>query len=68
MMCMAYLIVLPEQLLRHQWRVMMVFSKCESSLVIVKGHNVSHSRYLEALLREPKLFEVCLEIRERALI
>ena len=66
-MCMAYLIVLLEQLLRHQWRVMMVFSKCECSLAIVKGHNVSHSRHLESLLREPKLFEVCLEIRERVM-
>ena len=30
-MCMAYLIVLLEQLLRHQWRLIVVFSKCESS-------------------------------------
>ena len=52
-MCVAYLIVLLE-LMRHQWRVMMVFSKCESSLAIVKGHNVSHSRYLEARLKGTK--------------
>ena len=52
-MCVAYLIVLLE-LMRHQWRVMMVFSKCESSLAIVKGHNVSHSRHLEALLKGTK--------------
>ena len=30
-MCMAYLIVLLEQLLRHQWGLMVVFLKCESS-------------------------------------
>ena len=54
-MCMAYLIVLLEQLMQHQWRVMMVFSKCESSLAIVKGHNVSHSRHLEALLEGTKI-------------
>ena len=33
----------------------MVFSKCESSLAIVKGHNVSHSRNLEALLEGTKI-------------
>ena len=54
-MCMAYLIVLLEQLMQHQWRVMMVFSKCESSLAIVKGHNVSHFRHLEALLEGTKI-------------
>ena len=53
--CMAYLIVLLEQLMRHQWRVMMVFSKCESSLAIVKGYNVSHSRHLEALVEGIKI-------------
>ena len=42
-MCKAYLIVLLEQLMQHQLRVMIVLLKCESSLAIVKGHNVSHS-------------------------
>ena len=54
-MCMAYLIVLLEQHMRHQWRVMMVFSKGESSLAIVKGHYVSHSRHFEALLEGTKI-------------
>ena len=54
-MYMAYLIVLLEQHMRHQWRVMMVFSKGVSSLAIVKGHNVSHSRHLEALLEGTKI-------------
>ena len=54
-MCMAYLVVLLEQQMRYQWRVMMVFSKCESGLSIVKGHNVSHSRHLEALLEGTKI-------------
>ena len=55
-MCVAYLIVLLEQLLRHQWRVLVVFSKWESSLAIVKGHNVSHSHHLEALLEGTKKY------------
>ena len=54
-MCLAYLVGLLEQLMRHQWRVMMVFSKCESSLAFVKGHNVSHSRHLETLLEGTKI-------------
>ena len=29
--------------------------ECESSLAIVKGHNVSHSRNLEALLEGTKI-------------
>ena len=33
----------------------MVFSKCESSLAIVKGRDVSHSRHLEALLEGTKI-------------
>ena len=31
------------------------FSKCESSLTFVKGHDVSHSRHLEALLEGTKI-------------
>ena len=33
----------------------MVFSKWESSLAIMKGHNVSHSCHLEALIEGTKI-------------